>query len=49
MDQAQGKLFEDEQDEEDAVIVSPLLADPLQEKVESSTSVSRLPQDGQCT
>ena len=41
--------LDDEQDEEGIAEVSPLFVDPRQQKVESKTSVSQLPQDGQST
>jgi hypothetical protein len=47
--QAHENPLDGEQDEEGMVEGSPLLVDPRQQKVESKTSVSQWPQDGQCT
>jgi len=48
-DQRQEKPLDGEQDEEGVAEVAPLPVDPPQQKVESRTSVSQLPQDGQET
>jgi hypothetical protein len=47
--QAHENPLDEEQDEEGIAEVSPLFVDPRQQKVESKTSVSQLPQDGQST
>ena len=49
VNQAQENPLDGVQDEEGIAEGSPLVADPRQQKVESSTSVSQWPQDGQDT
>lgn len=47
LNQLQENPLDEEQDEEGIAEASPLFVGPWQQKVESKTSVSQLPQDGQ--
>jgi hypothetical protein len=49
LNQPQENPLDDEQDEEAVAEASPLFVGPWQQKVESKTSGSQFPQDGQST